>query len=134
MNTCAELFIKNLESKNLNYDVQELPDDETMVLFPYEGRSTHMVFAGTEGEHVQLITVIEGVTEEKYVDVVLACNLLNSKFRYVKFIVDKDNDVVALSDAILDPDSADEESFELLIRTLQIIKEAKPDLMRAIYS
>ncbi len=132
MNTCAELFIANLKSKDLTFQVKEM-DDETLVAFPYNGRKTNVIFGGEDGEHVQLMTLIESVPEEKFVDVVLACNQLNARFRYVKFAVDKDNDLMVFTDAILDPSSADEECFELLVRSLKLIDEAKKPLMNAIY-
>lgn len=133
MNTCAELFIATLKAKDLNYQVKEL-GDRTLVSFPYDNRKTNFVFSGEDGKYAQMMTVIERVPEDKFTDLVLVCNSMNRKFRFVKFVVDDDNDCMAISDAILDTGTADEECFELLIRTLQIIKDAKPDLMKAIYS
>ena len=133
MNICAEMFIAKLKTKDLNYSVRER-DSDVIVTFPYDNRKTNIVFSGEDGAHAQLATVIESVPEDKFVDVVLACNSLNATFRYVKFAVDKDNDVMAYTDAILDPASADEECFELLVRSLKIIGEAKPPIMKAIYA
>ena len=134
MNTCAKAFIDNLKSKDLNYTVREL-EDETLVVFPYENRETTFVFAGDDGEYAQMMTVLESMADdEKFVEAVMVCNLLNRRFRFVKFVVDDDNDVMALSDAILEPNSAGEECFELLVRSLKIIKEARPQIMKAIYS
>lgn len=133
MNICAEKFIENLKSKDLNFEVKER-GEKTVVSFPYDGRKTHFFFSGDDGEYAQMQTLIESVSEDKYVDVVLACNQVNSTYRFLKFVVDEDNDVMAMADAILDPGSADEECFELLIRSLQIIKDAKPTIMKAIYA
>ena len=132
MKDCAELFIANLESKNLTYEVREV-DDDTVVSFPYDNRKTNFIFSGASGDHAQMMTVIEKVPDEKFVDVVLACNQVNARFRYVKFVVDKENDVIVFTDAILDPSSAGDECFELLIRSLKIISDAKPTVMKAIY-
>ena len=134
MNTCAKAFADNLKSKDLNFDVREL-EDETLVIFPYENRKTTFVFAGDNGEYAQMMTVIESMSDdEKFVEAVMACNQLNRRFRFVKFVVDDDNDVMALSDAILDPNSAGDECFELLVRSLKIIKEARPQIMKVIYA
>ena len=134
MNTCAKAFIDNLDAKDLNYKVREL-DDETLVIFPYDNRETTLVFAGDDGKYVQMMTVIESMgSDEKFVEAVMVCNQQNRRFRFVKFAVDDDNDVMALSDAILDPNSAGDECFELLVRTLKIIKEARPQIMKVIYS
>ena len=48
--------------------------------------------------------------------------------------MDKDNDLVFHDDAILSPENAAEEAFELLIRTLKITDDVKPTFMRAIYA
>ena len=134
MNTCAKAFVNELESKNLNYEVKEL-EKETLVIFPYDNRKTTFVFSGDDGEYSQMMTVIESMpNDEKFVEAVMACNEQNRRFRFVKFVVDNDNDIMALSDAILDPNSAGEESFELLVRCLKIIKEARPQIMKVIYS
>lgn len=130
---CAELFVSNLKSKNLTYDVQDL-GDKTLVSFPYQNMKILFLFAGQQGEQAQLITSLEHVPEDKFVDLVLACNQLNNQFRFIKFTVDKDNDVMARADAILDTTSAGDECFELLIRSLQIIQDAKPLIMKSIYA
>ncbi len=134
MNTCAKAFADNLEAKNLHYKVKEY-DDKTLVIFPYENRETTFLFLGEDGVNAQMMTVIESMgNDEKFVEAVMACNQQNRRFRFVKFIVDDDNDIMALSDAILDVSTAGEECFELLVRTLKTIKEARPQIMKAIYS
>ena len=133
MNVCAERFIAKLKSMNMTFDVVE-PGDSTLVVFPYKNRKTILEFRGENGDHVQLATLIESAPEDKFVDIVLACNQLNSTYRYVKFSVDSDNDIMARTDAILDVNSADEECFELLGRSIQIIEDAKAPIMKAIYA
>ena len=106
-----------------------------MVIFPYENRETTFLFLGEDGVSVQMMTVIKSMgNDEKFVEAVMACNQQNRRFRFVKFIVDDDNDIMALSDAILDVSTAGEECFELLVRTLKTIKEARPQIMKVIYS
>ena len=132
MNTCAELFIANLKSKDLSYEVKET-DDAVIVAFPYRGRKTNLVFSGNDGRSVQLMTFIESVPEDKYMDVLLACNKANARFRFVKFAIDPDDDLMVFSDGLLDVNSAGDECLELLARTLYILKDAKPALMNAIF-
>ena len=132
MNVCSEAFTTVLEAKGLHYNVRENGSD-TIVSLVLDNRNTLVIFGGDVGDHVQLVTVLERVPEEKFVDVVLICNQLNNRYRYAKFAVDRDNDVVIRADAILDSASAGEKCFELLIRKLKIIREARPDIMRCIY-
>lgn len=91
------------------------------------------VFSGDKGEYLSLFMYFEHVPDEKYVDVLLVCNALNSRFRWVKFCIDSDNDIVLKDDALLNIESATE-TMELFIRMIAIFDEAKPALMKAIYA
>jgi hypothetical protein len=48
--------------------------------------------------------------------------------------VDKDNDLMLHVDALLSAEDAADEAFEMLARMINIGKEAKNDLMKAIYA
>lgn len=75
------------------------------------------------------------VPENKKPAVYAACSKLNDKFRWVKFYIDEDdNTVTAAMDAIIQLDSCGEESKELIHRTVGIVDDAYPDLMKAIWS
>ena len=76
----------------------------------------------------------ESVPQEKVVDAIIACNELNTAYKWAKFYVDKDNDVMVQDDAILTVATAAEEAFEILLRVIDIAKEAKQPLMKAIYA
>ncbi|MCD8117781.1 MAG: YbjN domain-containing protein [Oscillospiraceae bacterium] len=134
MNVCAQAFADNLDSKNLTYSVSRDDDRSTVITFPYKQRRTSIIFSGEDGIQSQFQTVIESVPEEKVMDVIVVCNSLNTQYRFVKFVVDSDNDLMNYSDAILTPETAGEECFEVLLRTLQIIDEARPTFMRTIYA
>ncbi len=134
MNLCAESFADVLTSHDFHFSTRELDDGRSVVTFPYDGRRTNFFFEGDNGDHVTMVTQIESVPEEKFTDVVLICNELNGSYKYLKFCVDKDNDVMVHMDAILDPSSAGEECMEMLARGVQILKEAKPLIMKGIYA
>ena len=59
------------------------------------------------------------------------CNALNLQYRWVKFFLDKDYDVVATLDAVLDIDSADDECLSLMNRFINIVDGAYPSLAKA---
>ena len=134
MNTCCERFSALLKERELNFQVRELDNDETVISFPYKGKVTECFFGGKEGQYFSLYTVLERVPEEKFMDVVLLCNKLNAQYKWVTYYVDKDKDILAHSDAILSMESAADEAFEILVRCLQVTEEIKPELMRAIYA
>ena len=134
LNACAELFTKNLESKNLNFQSGTDKDGDSVVEFPYQGKIAKMFFSGKDGGYFSIYVVYEHVPEDKIADAIFACNELNARYKWVTFYVDRDADVVLHDDAILSGDSADEEAFELLVRILKIGDEIRPILMKAIYA
>ena len=130
---CAELFVADLSSKNLHFDSYD-SNDASIVKFPYDNRTTTCVFKGEDGTYLSIYTVFERVPEDKYADVLIVCNSLNAKYKWLKFYIDEDNDIMVEDDAILTVATAAEECFELLMRRLNIMNESKPEVMRAIYS
>lgn len=134
MLTCAERFIKNLESKNLNFDTHVDNDGDVVVEFPYSGKTTRMFFSGEEGAYLSMYLIFERIPKEKATNLILLCNALNAQFKWVTFYVDKDNDLILHDDAILSPENAADEAFELLVRMVKIADEKKPEIMKAIYA
>lgn len=129
----AQLFIEDLESKQLKFDVKEASDGDVIVIFPFDGYSANIIFSGDDGRYVSMYTVFEKVPGDKVSDMYAVCNQLNSSYKWLKFYIDKDNDIMIQDDAIVTPESAADECFELLVRRSQIIKDVKPVIMRALY-
>ena len=73
------------------------------------------------------------VPESKYAQGLVVCNMLNEKFRWVKFYIDKDRDVCVEADAIVDDETVGEECREMVSRLVTIADEAYPAIMKAIY-
>ena len=128
----AQLFMEDLEAKELKYSFKEVNDD-IVVSFPYDGKFTNFVFSGTDGCYVSMYTVFESCPADKVQDMLVLCNSLNAKYKWLKFYVDKDSDIMVEDDAIVTADNAAAECFELLARRINILKEVKPEIMRLIY-
>ena len=63
------------------------------------------------------------------------CSDLNADYRWVKFYVDSnDNTITAEDDAVVSPESAGAELFELLARMTKIVDKAYPDMMKALWA
>ena len=134
MNICAELFVAKMDAVNVHYTVSER-EDKVIIRVPFDGYTTNVVLDNDDdGTHPALRTVLENCPDDKIADVIYVCNQLNMKFRWVKFYVDSDGDVMIEDDAIVSSENAGEELLELVYRTASIIKEAKPSIMRAIYA
>ena len=75
------------------------------------------------------------VAPEKYPVMYKVCSEMNKKFRWVKFYVNKDrNSINAEDDAKFEPETCGAEIFELVIRMLQIVDEAYPEFMKALWA
>ena len=134
LNTCARLFTKDLDSKDLTYNSGNTSNGDSYVEFPYRGKSIRMIFSGKDGCYLSLYMVFERVPEDKVADAIFVCNTLNAEYKWVTFYVDRDNDVIFHDDAILAVSNSAEEAFELMARMLKIGDDVKPQIMRAIYA
>lgn len=130
---CAELFNDMLKAKELYGECREF-DGNSMITFPYDGQNFRCIFSGDKGEYLSIRLFFEKVPNDKYADVLLVCNSLNAQYKWVKFYIDKDNDIAFEDDAILSIESAADETFELLLRMINIFKDVKPSFMKAIYA
>lgn len=131
---CAELFAQDLESKDLHFTVSQTDDGGDIIRFPYDNRMTTCIFKGDDGCYLSMYTVVERVPADKLPDMYAVCNAINARYKWLKFYVDEDNDLMVEDDAILSIESAAEESFELLMRRINIMNETKGEIMRVIYS
>ena len=134
LNTCANKFAKFLEEKGLHFDTNTTNTGRSVVSFPYDGKVARIFFGGEEGTYMSIYLVFESVPEEKTMDLLVVCNELNNKYKWVKFYLDDENDLVLEDDAILTVATAPDEVFELMIRMFEIEKEVKPQIMKAIYA
>ncbi len=134
MSICADLFIKNLESKNLKFAVRTADDGTVIVDFPYQGKVTKCIFSDENGCYFSLYLVYEEIPEEKFVDMLFVCNQLNAKYKWVTFYIDDEKNLILHDDAILSVDNAADEAFELLLRMVGISEESKPVIMKGIYA
>ena len=131
---CAEKFIQKLKANNLNYAAGDTERGDTVLDFPYQGKVTKCIFSGEMGEYFSMYLVYERVPQEKVANLIYLCNELNAEYKWVTYYVDKDNDLIMHDDAIISPESAAEECFELLIRMLKISEDLKPRIMKEIYA
>lgn len=84
---------------------------------------------------VRVVPFVKG-REEKHSALVDTCNELNNRFRYIKFIVDKDSDVCMEADfpVTLPMDEVGAVALEYVSRFLSISKKAYPDLMKTLWA
>lgn len=134
LNVCAQRLANKLQDKNYNYDTDIDEDGNSVILFPYKGKTTTMFFSSDNGAYFSMYLVFENVPEDKVTDAILTCNDLNKDYKWVNFYVDRNKYVVLHVDAILTESTAADVAFELLVRMLKIAEEVKPVIMKAIYA
>ena len=136
MSVYMDAFTSHMDQKGVRYSVES----ENRVRISYSGDNADSIvvnaFFDKDGEgKVQFIVWHLGkFSESRLAAGMAACNALNAKWRWVKFYLDSDNEGCADCDALLDESSAGEECMELLLRIVDIVDKAYPDLMRALYA
>ena len=135
----TELFINELEEHELTYEpVRVLEDGDEMV----------QLGAKLDNTFVQLIILFDAdedavaircfdlvrVSEEQYPKALMSCNALNDRMRWVKFCIDKERNVQAEVDAVIDDTNAGKVAMNLVLRMASIIDDAYPVINKAIWS
>ena len=68
--------------------------------------------------------------DQKYANAIVLCNELNKQYRWVKFYVDDNREVVAKADAIVDISSVGAECSEMVDRIVGLIDLVYPEFMK----
>ena len=132
----AKLTAAYFESKNLDYI---LSDDGSMITtqFSLENMEGFNVFISfDQGDHTVHLRTSNIITfpGSKMENMYPLVNALNSRFRWVKFILDEENkSVIAEDDAVIQLDSCGEEVFECSLHFAKIVDAAYP-LITAVVS
>ena len=126
-------FISTLETEGLKY--RELDDRVVEIRFGGDNLSTIriLVFFSKDGAGYAQLAGMEicSFKDNELAAGLITCNEMNQKYRWVKFYLDKDQDLTVSADAILDINSAGKECLELVLRLVHIIDESYVDFMRA---
>ena len=101
--------------------------------FSYTHVAIHVVF-DLDGQSAQIITSpIASTPADKTSKMLLILNECNHKFRWIKFYLDEDNDVIANGDVVFDEQNAADACIELIMRTASIVDDAYADIMKGIW-
>lgn len=133
----AESYCSILDELDLNHSEIIAKDDLEMVYFGIDTKNvksvrTMSIFGGPSVSVT--CTEICKIPDDKFADALLICNELNVKYRFAKFFIDNDNELVIQADGFLDPNSAGEETWALAKATLDKVDEAYGKLMKAIWA
>ena len=132
------LFMSYMDSEGVRYTELDT-EKNNVVKAVYNGDNLKsiavFVFFDSDGDPlVQLkcwdIANFKG-KEDKAIRV---CNDLNATYRWVKFYVDDDADIIADIDAVVDFGSCGAECLQLVRRIVNIVDESYPEIARALWS
>lgn len=135
----TELFINELEEHELTYEpVRVLEDGDEMVQLGAKLDNTFVqliIFFDADEDAVAIRCFdLVRVSEEQYPKALMSCKALNDRMRWVKFCIDKERNVQAEVDAVIDDTNAGKVTMNLVLRMASIIDDAYPVINKAIWS
>lgn len=101
--------------------------------FSYEHVVFHIIIDedGT-GAHV-VSSPIVSVQTDRYAQLLSACNECNTTYRWAKFYIDEDSDLMVECDVPLRDSSVGDECVEVVMRLADIVDQAYATIMRAAW-
>lgn len=119
--------------------------------YRYTDVNDNVVKITFNGDNLKSITVYvsfdkdgEGMIELRCFDIVnmgdkvaagiIACNSVNAKYRWVKFYVDDDKDIICEADAYVDEATCGEECMNMVRRVVNITDDVYEQFLKAKFS
>lgn len=133
----AKVTAAFFDSKGFNYDMSDdgMAITTGFALENCEGVKILIVF--DDDDHsvaIRALNIVK-IPDAKKDDMYTLVNELNRKFRWIKFVIDdEDNTINAEDDAIIQLDSCGEEVFECSLHFAAIVDEAYPEIMKKIFA
>ncbi len=139
MQSTARDFIRACDREGIKYkDPRTTESGKTAVTLGVNGshgNSYNVGFYFDKNETGVAIRVYQftACKESNYAKMLLACNELNNKYRWVKFVIDDDLDINIEADCVVSPTTAGTVCVEMFYHFMGIAKEAYPVLMKAVW-
>lgn len=131
----AKLVAQFMETQNAR--VKEVREDLLAIGCSFEGGSIDIFFEFDNDDrrvHLEGVNFIK-VPENKCDEMYKIVNECNDQYRHVKFVLDTEHgQIAARDDDIIQLDSCGPECFELMLRMLNIVQNAYPTFMKALWA
>lgn len=139
MQETTKRFLQHLDSEKIKYEAKERKEQSDWVCVKYQGDNVDPVtiqfFFGLDGKDVALrVFTIAKVPQNKTVDMLKTLNELMVEYRWLRFYLDADNEVTASYDATITAETAAPVSTELMFRTLNIVDDCYPRIMKTLWT
>ena len=135
MSQFKELFMKHMDEVGVKYT----DFNENVVKVVYNGKNLRaipvfVIFDKNGNGAIELKCFEVANFKDKEAKALVACNELNSKYRWVKFYLNNDAEIVVDGDAILDAASAGEECLVMVKKVVDITDDAYPVFAKALWA
>lgn len=137
MQSTAIDFIRTCDREGLKYKEPRTTDSGktavTLGVSGSHGNSYNVGFYFDTDEKGVAVRVYQftACNDSNYAKMLLACNQLNNKYRWLKFVIDDDRDINIEADCIISPTTAGTVCTEMFYHVMGIAKDAYPILMKA---
>lgn len=128
---------KEFEKKGIKYSFTEHATSQVIQAgIPIEnGPRILVLFIAKNDDNdiaVRVFGLVSNVNDSKARKILEAVNECNSKFRFFKFYIDRDNDVNVEYDFLTEANNVGPMAFEALVRISSILDESYPIIMNAL--
>ena len=137
----TQLIVKAFQEKKIRFRVEQLGrQEEIQAGFQVDcGPFVTVRFISLDDDNdvaIRALGIVGGVPKEKRLRVLEACNEINCKRRFLKFVLDRDGDVNVEYDFLMRADDGciGEMACEVFAITMHLIDKDYPLLMKAIYT
>lgn len=129
-----QIFMDHLDDIDITYD--DLDDGLVKIGFGGDNAKTIDAIGSFEEDNddVEFTSFSIGNFKNNYEAGIRVCNEMNREYRWVKFYLDDDADVVAKISTRVDEYNCGEYCTKALMRLVDIIDAAYPNFMRALWS
>ena len=101
--------------------------------FSYTHLTINVIF-DEDGESAQIVSsAIASVPRQKTEKLLAVLNQCNSEFRWARFYLDEDNDVIADTDVVFGEDGAGFAVVESIMLAASVVDDAYPEIMKGIW-
>lgn len=137
----TKLIKQEMDRQGMKYSVEEF-DDRSILFAGFgidNGPNVRVQFVSTDNDNdvgIRLFGMVNNVAESKVDRMIRVINECNNQYRYVKFVLDKDRDVIIEYDIPLrsGDTTVGAEACEIFVRIMKIADDAYPKFMKVIWS
>jgi len=130
-----QLFMRYMDQEGIKYT----DTDDYVVKVVYTGDNLKsipvFVFFDKDGDPLVQLKCWEIANfKNKEAKAMIACNQMNKEWRWIKFYLDDDADIIAGCDAYIDEATCGSECLSLVRRMVNIVDDAYPTFGKALWT